>query len=848
MRVAAVLAAAGLPFAAAGEPLRTLDGHTLPVQAVAYSSGGDTVLTGGLDGTARVWDAETGEPLATVEHGAWVWSAGFSPDGERFLTSGEDGVVRIWETGTGALLRSFAGHGAAVYAAAFSPDGTRVASGGADNRVILWEAESGAPIRSFEGHEGWVRTVAFSPDGTTLLSGGSDETARLWETETGRLLVDFTRHTGAVVSGAFAPGGGTVVTGSLDGTARVWTTADAGEVRRFEDPAIHSVAFAPHDWKVLTGSQGGTARLWDMRTGAELRSYENHGGPVAAAAFSPDGLRVLTGSGDGRARVWNTYTAALALRISGDFDFGRVVAGESREQTFTVRNLLHVPVTIDPVAVPDGFSLAGGGMTIPSRVTREFRLVFRPRIDREYSGELALRTDRTTGVHGAPVSGLGVIFEPKTTFVAESATSIRTSAFSSDGRFLATGYTDGEVQVRDVRDGELLRLFEGTGAAVESLDVSADSTRLLAASGGVARILDIESGALLQQFDGADGPVQRAVFSPDGSRVLSSERFRARAVLWDAETLEILHRFAGPGSWFSALAFFPDGTRMLIGSDNGTVRLWDAETGQSLGDFSGHGSRVTDLALFPDGSRLLTTSTDRTVRLWDVATRTTLRTYDQEMGIVWALDLSPDGTRFLTGSIGAPFRLRAIETGEILRDFHKEGAGAGGIAFVGGGNEVATIEFPGAVRLWETVIRPPVTYETWAASIEPEGARRPEAAPFGDGVPNLVRYALGRERHERRPLITFRGEPGSGAGPTATLERRARRGDVTLHLEVSGDLESWVTAAVADGLGPFFTTGDGPVEVTRDLATSTVTVTRVPADSGSLFVRLRAVPLEGEEY
>ena len=88
----------------ADESARAVDvaGHRGAVLASGFSADGTRLVSGGDDGTVRVWDARTGDPLLTLEgHRGGVWASGFSADGTRLVSGGDDGTVRVWDARTG---------------------------------------------------------------------------------------------------------------------------------------------------------------------------------------------------------------------------------------------------------------------------------------------------------------------------------------------------------------------------------------------------------------------------------------------------------------------------------------------------------------------------------------------------------------------------------------------------------------------------------------------------------------------------------------------------------------------------------------------------------------------------
>ena len=81
----------------------TLHGHAGPVTSASLSADGKRIVTGSpADGTARIWDAETGRELVVLKgHTAGVRSVSFSADGRRVVTGSEDGTARVWDADTG---------------------------------------------------------------------------------------------------------------------------------------------------------------------------------------------------------------------------------------------------------------------------------------------------------------------------------------------------------------------------------------------------------------------------------------------------------------------------------------------------------------------------------------------------------------------------------------------------------------------------------------------------------------------------------------------------------------------------------------------------------------------------
>jgi WD40 repeat protein len=110
--------------------------------------------------------------LTFTRHTACVKSVVFSPDGSRIASCSSDGTFKLWDAKTGNIVATLDGDSGVVQSVAFSPDGAQIASGGHRPQTIkLWDAKTGDNLATFEGHHSSrITCVAFSPDGSRIAS------------------------------------------------------------------------------------------------------------------------------------------------------------------------------------------------------------------------------------------------------------------------------------------------------------------------------------------------------------------------------------------------------------------------------------------------------------------------------------------------------------------------------------------------------------------------------------------------------------------------------------------------------------------------------------------------------
>lgn len=335
-----------------GNSVFVLAGHTNAVNRAVWSPDGNRIATASSDDTARVWDAVSGTLLMTLSgHTDIVAWVEWSPDGKYLLTASHDNTVRVWDSTTGALLMTLAGHMALVNQASWSPDGTRIVSASDDGTARIWDAANGQPLFILNGHRLGVYRATWSPDGTRVATASADTTARIWDATTENSLFELTGHIDVVTRVAWSPDGKRVATASDDQTARIWDAEAGGLLRTLfgHTRAVTGVIWSVGGARLITVSQDRTARIWNSESGGELLQFSGHTNTIYSAAWSPDGERFATAGADGNANVWQVWATAQKL-----FSFAKRCCASRpfTDEEVSLFGLIAVPAVPPPSEVP----------------------------------------------------------------------------------------------------------------------------------------------------------------------------------------------------------------------------------------------------------------------------------------------------------------------------------------------------------------------------------------------------------------------------------------------------------------------------------------------------------------
>jgi WD40 repeat protein/tRNA A-37 threonylcarbamoyl transferase component Bud32 len=456
--------------------------------------------------------------------------------------------------------------------------------------------------------------------------------------------------------------------------------------------------------------------LWGQLRNEPLLWSKELPSSVNQVAFSPDGRNVGVACAGGQLYLLNAATAETQLQPPRSHHWASIAFS------------------------PEGDRMAAGG--------QEGRIAL---------GSLA--TERWDAIEtGSPVSA--VAFHPRSSLwvsghvdgtivfwdAREKRRELRapegcveTLAFSPDGSTLASAGREDRVFLWDVSTG-VRKADLRASPWIRSLAFHPDSSRLAAGSStGWLRMWDLASGVVVEAVRGT--PELEVAFRPDGGAVATGGPYLGitiRLVEGLKQERQLPDRRSGV---LKTIAYSPDGSRLVSGGTDRTVRMWRPDRGPSPLRASGHPSLADTVIMSPDERWVLSGGQDLTTRVWDAETGEVQRElqdsgmlaaafsldgswlvrgdrnsnverwshgltqHDRTMvgsiGWIWSVGISPDGRRVAAGGFGGAVRLWDASTGKDVKRMEGHTSPIARVVFSPNSRTLATAARDGSVRLWD---------------------------------------------------------------------------------------------------------------------------------------------------
>lgn len=577
--------------------------HREPVTGVALDDRGGAVASVSSDGYLRVWDLDARRPVGSLWNGRGKLTAvRFHPGDAALVACGNlEGTSTLWNARSGVRIGRYGGRRTRHAAVAFSADGRFLAVPAFGSGVTIADGTSGEVLRELAGPDAAVTLLAFSADGTRLAVVCGDAPVGVWDPATGNRVAVVHGHKSRVTAAAFSPDGRSLATASADRMVRLHASADGRliDALRGHDHPVSHLAWSPSGDRLVTSGDA-TLRLWDASGPGGPAVMRGDGGRLRSLRFTADGAALVAATSTGRIDVWDVATASRRRSCTADASSAAPVAIPSTVGTGTVVAF----GTTDGTIALDTLDDRPATLLPPARASIRA-------LEFDRTGDRLLVADAKGGMRLHARAGGSMI---------ASATlptgGLRRAAIAPNGAAVAAAGDTGHVVVWHP-DSDRLATLPGHQDEIRALAFHPGDPARFVTVGMSGRLVlrDAASGSTLCELDLGFDPTAELSFSPAGDRLaLMGRSGRLCLVSLDGDAAP---RFAvGHDLRINAVAWSPDGSRLVTGADDHTVRVWDAITGTSLVVLEGHDGPVTDVATSPDGRIVASASADGTVRLW----------------------------------------------------------------------------------------------------------------------------------------------------------------------------------------------------------------------------------------
>jgi len=555
------------------------------------------------------------------------------------------------------------------------------------------------PVPLIRSSRSSIQELRFSADGSFLAAIEIDG-VEVWSMKS--LQKEPTRMTfeGHVKGGKISSDGQRVMAwGQFE--ACVWETMGGGQllaVHANNEGGFNDASLSADGQKVALIDGSYDLRAWDISTHAELGQMHSELSSMLNLALSADGSR-LTAAGAGN-QLW-LYDTRSGLNLKAT---ARHHYHIQRLLSDIQGRLIYSFGTDDALCVSDAFT---GEAVVSSVKVGDFQAdVF---IDPSHDG-------RTVLVHSGRKKAVQETIRvwQSTTRKAPSRHAVAGqrdfyfSRLSPDGRLGCLSLHPGNrCYIYELKSGKVCLDKKVAGNVYVTL-FSPDMRKAYAlTANGWVYGWSLDSGEELWPPHQQPGRIRPAVLTADGTRLMVGHD-DGHIRIYDTGTGQVIQVLDHPGE-VKTLRLAPGGRELLLsGSTDKLAHVWDLRTGLKRCRLKGHRQTIIASGWSPDGRYVATASYDRTARIWSVETGQPVGAVMRHETWLSHLEFSPDGTQIATACRDGTARLWHADTGEPFSLPMEQGSTCETVRFTQDGAALLVRDHSG-FRFWDTTRGEPIT-------------------------------------------------------------------------------------------------------------------------------------------
>lgn len=197
------------------------------------------------------------------------------------------------------------------------------------------------------------------------------------------------------------------------------------------------------------------------------------------------------------------------------------------------------------------------------------------------------------------------------------------------------------------------------------------------------------------------GRINAMAFSPDGQRLVSCSG-DGKVILWSLSQSEHSHLVIGDKRLpINDVIFSPDGTQLISGGKDGSIDIWGVKSRKLLRSLTGHNSDVSCIGISSDGNMLVSGSFDKTLILWDMRNDSVIRKLVGHDDRVLDVAFSPDRKLIASASADKKVKIWDVKSGVELRMLEGHLNEVTSVMFSPDGARIVTGSNDGQIKVWD---------------------------------------------------------------------------------------------------------------------------------------------------
>ena len=614
------------------KPLALFETERGMLDTIAFSHDSQLIATNNQDGVVKVWDTQTLQCLAKIDHRKNVeattgcfWNLCFSRDNAYLAASCFDkqNVVYAWRKNTDTPTICFPidvaeqrGH---YFPICFSPRDNLLAyvsAGTPQNSIAISDFETGEHIAHFScsaplAYQGLV----FSPCGQYIAATNRNKEVLVWNVYNGTLETESTTYDGIRIIPAYTPDGTLRVADIHGQKVVIWDAIQKQKIDTFECQKRRHSCFSSDGAHIATILSRSDLCVWTVGSlSTKVSSPADHKPVPHSVAFCKNGKTLASGHAFG---MYHVFWDAAQRKTEQIFPTPKMQAqrtaltenltAEEKRQRYRVSALSPCGERLALLYLPRG--------SVEIWDIASETLITELSDSKGFAREMRFSPTGEHFIGAAPTGDIGV-WDTQTGEKVNTLTGhtkfILAVAFHPEGKQLATVGKDITARLWDIVSGEQIGLFP--------TELPEDTS--------VYRGDPEQIHQYIQKYKKIGKRYKciplKLTFSPCGTMIACGIQEHIR--LRDVATLETRMLILLPETCSRpfALTFSPCGKYLVSGSwwreglEKVSIRIWEVATGKNIHTFWGHTTDVQDLAFSPDGKLLASGSYDGTILLWDM--------------------------------------------------------------------------------------------------------------------------------------------------------------------------------------------------------------------------------------